>query len=122
MLYELENVSQKEKGKFRRWFEDDYFDLIVWYDSNRSISGFQLCYEKFGDEHALTWIEKDGFTHEKVDDYRNPMQVPVTAILVANGPFPSKKIYKRFKENSRNIDQSIAKLVIDKITEFEAAT
>lgn len=34
-------VAQKEKGLVRRWFEDEYFQLIVWYknDSN-TIIGF----------------------------------------------------------------------------------
>jgi len=45
MLKEL-NVAQKEEDIFRRWFKDDYFDLIVWYNRNDySIRGFQLCYD-----------------------------------------------------------------------------
>jgi hypothetical protein len=30
----------------RRWLSDDYFDLIVWYTSDDTVHGFQLCYDK----------------------------------------------------------------------------
>ena len=38
----------------RRWISDDYFDFIVWYETDVQIYGFQLCYDKSGRERALT--------------------------------------------------------------------
>ena len=108
MLYES-NVTQKEEHIFRRWFQDDYFDLIVWYDSEtRGIVGFQLCYDKDRNEHAFTWHEKDGFSHNKIDNNRVPGHHPVTPILVANGIFPYEMLLEKFKESSGNIDAVIS--------------
>jgi hypothetical protein len=42
---------------------DDYFDLIVWYEPDGGVHGFQLCYDKPGRERALTWTLVDGFRH-----------------------------------------------------------
>ena len=30
MLNEINDVTQYETGKHRRWFHDDYFDLYTW--------------------------------------------------------------------------------------------
>ena len=38
----------------RKWFSDDYFDLIVWIDLNGAVSGFQLRYDKYKKERTLT--------------------------------------------------------------------
>jgi len=55
MLTEIRNARQVEGEGFRRWFTDDYFDLIVWYGDQNAMIGFQLCYDKQGKERALTW-------------------------------------------------------------------
>ena len=44
----LKNVRQIEGEPFRRWYADDYFDLFIWFDDNDKVTGFQLCYDKFG--------------------------------------------------------------------------
>ena len=46
MLSEFKGVKQNRTDGFRRWFLDDYFDLIVWYNNSHDIEGFQLCYDK----------------------------------------------------------------------------
>ncbi len=46
MLRELKQVRQHKGEPRRRWFNDDYFDLIVWFSEKDSISGFQLCCDK----------------------------------------------------------------------------
>lgn len=45
MLVELKDVRQIPNDGFRRWFTDEDFDLIVWYEDDK-ITGFQLCYDK----------------------------------------------------------------------------
>ncbi len=42
MIVEKKDARQIENEGFRRWFTDDFFDLIVWYE-NKEITGFQLC-------------------------------------------------------------------------------
>ena len=120
MLFENQNVSQREDGIFRRWFEDEFFELIVWYDKDKRqrIKGFQLCYDRFGDERALTWLRETGFNHEKIDDTRGALSRPSTPILVPDGIFQSDVILKRFKENSKEIDKKIAAFVKRKIKEY----
>ena len=67
MLSEIRNARQVEGEGFRRWFTDDYFDLIVWYGNDRRLIGFQLCYDKQERERALTWTLEHGFQHNRID-------------------------------------------------------
>ncbi len=118
MLHESP-VSQKEKDVFRRWFQDDYFDLIVWYNSDKSvIDGFQLCYNKNSDEHAFTWHREAGFGHHKIDNSRGPLGHPATPILVNDGVFPFNEIMRRFNSSSDELDEQIRNLIVEKLTEF----
>lgn len=119
MLREMKNVAQKEDGVFRRWFTDENIELIVWHDAgSREITGFQLCYDIQTNEHAFTWEKPGIFSHNKIDDRRGPMGHPATPVLVADGVFPFSRIIGDFTRNSAPIDEAIARLVIDKITEY----
>lgn len=122
MLREIKDV-QKPNEPYRRWFEDNYFDLIVWYKSESSkkmkeIIGFQLCYNRFSNEKALTWFKDKGFTHDTVDDSKT-FGIKYTPILVADGIFPTENITIKFKDRSKNIDKEIVNLVLDKIKEYD---
>jgi hypothetical protein len=118
MLHESP-VSQKEKNVFRRWFQDEYFDLIVWYNiENDVIDGFQLCYDKNRDEHAFTWHRAAGFGHHKIDDSRAPFSHPATPILINDGVFPFDEIIQKFNCSSGALDKKIKDMVIEKLTEF----
>lgn len=37
-LVENKNVRQRKDEGVRRWFLDDYFDFIVWYNKDKEIS------------------------------------------------------------------------------------
>lgn len=50
----------------RRWFSSSEIDLIVWEAPPGTVAGFQLCYDKGGDEHAVMWWQGRGFTHWRV--------------------------------------------------------
>jgi hypothetical protein len=115
MLRELTEVRQDPKEPKRRWFADDYFDLIVWFDKRGEIIGFQLCYDINGDEHALTWGERTGFSHQRVDDGERQRPYKATPILVADGSCDYAAISQFFEERSSAIDERVAKLVLDKI-------
>ena len=76
----------------RCWMSDDYFDLIVWFTPAREIEGFQLCYDKRGNERALTWRAAVGFHHSTVDSgISNPLAND-TPILRPGGEFPAAKV------------------------------
>ncbi len=117
MLKEIK-VAQKEEGVFRRWFEDKYFELIAWYDrEGGKITGFQLCYDRYGDEHSLTWFKDNGFQHNRIDSDRNLHKHPSTPILVEDGIFPAEKILIKFLDSCHTIDLDISSFVIGKLLE-----
>ena len=112
-------TSQKEDNIFRRWFQDEYFDLFIWYNKeDNSISGFQLCYDKEIDEHAFTWLKNSGFSHNRVEDTHAIGKHPATPILIDDGYFPFEDIKNRFTNSAENIDKEIRDLVIGKISEY----
>ena len=42
-------------------------DLYIWFDTADEPIGFQFCYDKGRNEHALTWLADSGFSHMRVD-------------------------------------------------------
>lgn len=118
MLREI-NVAQKEEDIFRRWFKDDYFELIVWYNRNDySIRGFQLCYDIARNERSLTWTAGRGFAHTGVDDGSRPMRHPSSPTLVEDGVFPAQTVLDRFVRSCAGMDRIVARLVVSKLDEF----
>lgn len=111
MLVELKDIKQNKGEDFRRWFADDYFDLIVWYDRNKEITGFQLCYNKEMNERSLTWEKNGGFSHNKIDDGEIPGQAKMTPVLVPDGTFLKNIIALKFKGMSKKIDSEVADFV-----------
>lgn len=115
MLIEEKNVRQIPGEGLRRWFFDDYFDLIVWYEENNETKGFQLCYDKFGKEKVLTWIKSKGYSHDEIDSGEVPGEHKKTPILVADGPFDKNSIGRRFLDVSANLEEELRELVYQKI-------
>jgi len=114
MLKEI--ISTKHPAKStRKWFSDDYFDLIVWIDQNGAISGFQLCYDKFEKERALTWTKKDGYRHERIDDGESSPTKNLSPILVPDGICPTQEIIELFLLNSAEIDSQLRSFIVDKL-------
>jgi hypothetical protein len=118
MMHEVKNVRQVPGEGRRRWFSDQFFDLIVWYGDQKSAVGFQLCYDKNIKERALTWRRGVGFSHEKVDDGETPGHMKMTPVLVPDGLFDASGIAARFKKESSKIDPEISKLVIETLESF----
>ena len=119
MLRELTNVRQVLEESRRRWFADDYFDLIVWVGERSEFIGFQLCYDKSGDEHALTWHKKTGFSHHRVDNGETQRPYKATPILVSDGALDFASLTYLFKERSRMMDQQVARFVLGKIEDIQ---
>lgn len=117
MLREVQGARQVRGEGFRRWFTDQYFDLIIWYegaDAQTPISGYQLCYDKTSRERALTWRKDLGFTHEKVDDGEGvrALGAKMTPILVPDGLFDAAGISRRLLEHSAEMDPVVAGFVL----------
>ncbi len=119
MLKEITNVRQVSEEPTRRWFADDYFDLIVWTDETGQICGFQLCYNKQKDQHALTWHRAIGYAHNRVDDGEGkPGKYKAAPILVEEGDFPRDEVMDRFRKGSLHLEEQIARLVCDKLQQY----
>lgn len=119
MLRELSHIRQALGEPRRRWFADDYFDLIVWVGNGGECIGFQLCYDKSGDEHALTWHQENGFRHHRVDSGELQRPYKATPILVADGVVDGANLACLFKERSRKMDQQVAGFVLGKIAAIQ---
>jgi hypothetical protein len=123
MVHEVQGARQIPEEGFRRWFTDQFFDLIVWYEGGEpdgAIAGFQLCYDKFNKERALTWRRGKGFTHEKVDDGEGPfaLQAKMTPILLPDGEFDAEGVTRRLREQSGAMDQEVARFVLDALVGY----
>jgi hypothetical protein len=100
----------------RRWFRDDFFDLVVWYESDE-ILGFQLCYDRLGREHAITWFPDRGFSHDRIDTGDEfptktlaPMLVPVTP-----DSFAHTQIVSRFEAATLSMDPAVRGFVLARL-------
>jgi hypothetical protein len=103
----------------RRWVSDEYFDLIVWYESDDEIHGFQLCYDKPHRERALTWIRDRGFLHTAIDSGEFKPTANRTPILVADGAFPVEQVRQEFIVRSCLLPFDIRELVLARINDYE---
>ncbi len=121
MLRELRDIAQIKGEPRRRWFTDDFFDLIVWFDSHDEISGFQLCYNKDRDERALTWKRPSFYTHHRVDDGEAKPTRKATPILLADGMFDYNKIAETFKKESGALERAISNFVYEKLLQYGKA-
>jgi hypothetical protein len=119
MLREARNVAQVKGESRRRWFADDYFDLIVWFGEKDEIVGFQLCYDKYGEQKAFTWHQNFGYMHHRVDQgEEKPGKLKATPILVADGIFDHENIAGRFKRESVEKETRVSDFVYEKVRQY----
>ncbi|MFC1679480.1 hypothetical protein ACFL2T_04645 [Elusimicrobiota bacterium] len=122
MLEELRNVSQHGDTRgFRRWFADEEMDLIVWFADGGAVEGFQLCYDKTGEEHAFTWKTTGCLTHTAVDQGEELPTDNRTPILTPDGHVPLERVIGDFKRRSVRLDAALAELVLSKLAAFPKA-
>jgi hypothetical protein len=115
ILRELIDLKQHENEGFRRWFASNYFDIIFWFsDENQThIDGVQICYDKEGNERALTYRSSGSLDHMKIDSGETEPGYKGTPILVQDG-LPDMLILKhRFIEQADNLDDRLSAYVID---------
>jgi len=119
MLREIKNPKQFPEEGYRRWFTDDYFDLIVWYkDDKKTITGFQLTYDKEHKERALTWRSTGSYTHTGIDDGEITGGYKMSPVLVSDGSFNKSRITKEFKIAAGEMDQNIASFVYRRLLQY----
>lgn len=120
MLHEITNLTQREMGKHRRWFHDEFFDLYVWENFAGEVLSFQLCYAKSGMQRALRWSEESGYRHEGVDSPEDKPGRAMSAIFVADGAFDPKQIGEKFAQESIEMPLGIKQFVQEKIRAYQA--
>jgi len=103
----------------RRFMNDSYFDLYVWFKPDGEFYGFQLCYDKAGRERALTWLSDRGFSHHAVDSGEDYPAANCSPVMVADGCMPVDKVRAEFLQRCRELDAKIQELVISKLAEYE---
>lgn len=119
MLCEIRNVKQYGGEPQRRWFVDDYFDLIVWLGEGKEIIGFQLCYDKLKNQHALTWHKHSGYIHNRVDDGEHkPGKYKATPVLVTDGRFEAEAVAEIFKRESKTMNKELARFIYQKLRKY----
>ncbi|MDD5209081.1 MAG: hypothetical protein PHV36_06825 [Elusimicrobiales bacterium] len=119
MLKEAKNVSQSAGEPRRRWFDDEYFDLIVWFEKDDSIFGFQLCYDREYKPRALTWTKKDGYKHTGIDDGEGGGILKESPVLVVDGLFDSGAIGKKLEAAAKELPPQISLFVLKKVSDFK---
>jgi hypothetical protein len=104
------------------WLMDPYLDLIVWYTPEGGIYGFQLCYDKEGEERSLTWLNTGSFTHTRIDSGEGgALQAKCTPIPVAGGVYDYERVRREFLARSVLIDPNIRQFVLLKLAEANLA-
>ncbi|HAN05549.1 MAG TPA: hypothetical protein DCW72_08765 [Elusimicrobia bacterium] len=116
MLKEAMHVMQVKGEPRRRWFDDEYFDLIVWFEPGSEIWGFQLCYDREWKPRALTWTRQYGYKHTGIDDGEHAPGASKSApVLVADGKFDAPSVSARFERAAAEIPGDIAAFVLEKL-------
>ena len=67
MLRETRHVAQVRGDRSRRCFVDEKLDLVVWYEVDGTIHGFQLAYDPEGSPRVVTWTPARGLSHASLD-------------------------------------------------------
>ncbi len=120
MLREVTNVRQISGDPPRRWFSDEFFELIVWFAPDKSIHGFQLCYDIENKPRALTWFRDLGYTHDGIDDGETAGGAnKASPVLVPDGIFDSYHIAAKLAAAGGELPDDIRELVTTKISEYK---
>ena len=88
MLREIEGIADEPRTR-RRWFHDEYFDLLVWQTDEGDVTLFQLCYGIGASERALVWHRTGGVFHDGAGPIKPPGADKIVARFeVAAEPLP----------------------------------
>lgn len=99
----------------RKWISDDYFDLIVWFDSGNRIHGFQLLYDRDNEAKALTYRNGQRLAAQYVDlgeDNPAKNQTPVVGSALE---FDRATLLAEFDRRGRRLPRRIRRFVANVI-------
>ena len=117
MLKEFPRLRQENQG-YRRLFENEQFNLYIWYTvAGGEIQGFQLVYFAGDEQKALTWTQTGGYSHNTVDGW-DSSYFNQTPLLVADGQFAKARILAEMKADLLSLEPEISHLVLEKIQHY----
>ncbi len=120
MLKEAKHVMQVKGEPRRRWFDDEYFDLIVWFQPGDEIFGFQLCYDREKKPRALTWTKQYGYKHTGIDNGENSWGASKNSpVLVEDGLFDTPSVSRKLEEAAAEMPKEISAFVLEKVKAFK---
>jgi hypothetical protein len=115
MLREIRNVKQIPGQGPRRWFNDEHFDLFVWYDTGGRLVGFQLCFDKdTRAERALTYTEDEGYSLYRVAAETSVRDMG-SPLLVRGGEFSARQLIDQLGERGAGLERSLYEYVREKL-------
>jgi len=119
MLQEIFLTQTQSSEGYKRWFQDDYFDLFIWQDFYSSdIVSFQLCYDRACRERVIGWHQDYGFEHFRVDDGEQTPYKNMTPVFVNENMFPYREVLQNFIDRSEYLDEYIRIFIIEKLQEW----
>lgn len=122
-LYEITRVRQIPGESPRRWFCSADFDLVVWLDAGGHPAGFELCYDKRRDEHALRWSHAGGFRHLRIDDgEQRPGKYKGSPVLEADGRVDADRLCRRFAQASGALPPEIGQFIAARLASLAFAS
>jgi len=120
----VELKSEQGSAENRRWFSSSDLDVIIWTDAHRSISAFELYYDKNVNEHVLIWRNGFGFSHLAVDDgeQKPVLNYKKAPILVPDGFFDADRIMQLFEVVREQLPAELSKVVLHKLGRLTGST
>jgi hypothetical protein len=101
---------------------NEYFDIIFWYNKkNGNLIGFQICYNKRGNEKAFTWelkTKSHHFVNTDLSEGCSGRDTMMTAILKGDAGVIENEAVENLKKYAGELDTDLMNLILDKIQEF----
>ena len=121
MLHEITIARPPENDLRKRWFQDDYFDLFIWFDAHDTIQSVQLCYDRLRNEHTFTWRREYGFQHARIEDGESSPVRNRAPLMVMNGPFPLENVRQRFLASCPTLEPGLSPFVVQLLDQYAGA-
>lgn len=114
-------VRQRDNEGWRRWFVNDFFDIILWYSKkDGELIGFQVCYGRgTADERAYTY-EFSSQSHHFVAEGQKPNSLGKlgTAILTGHAGRIPQHVLDKLVDEAGDLPSNMLRLILEKAGEF----
>jgi len=119
-MREIANVRQRTGESRRRWFYDDYFELVVWFREAGAITQFELSYDLDRDWRAIRWKEGTACTHYRVDDGEDRPHRNAAPMLRTTSGGPPDEVFTRFAARCSpgGLEAEIGEFVVGRLGEW----